>query len=442
VTIARLGTNAVGLNSLGLNSLGLGLLLGLVLFSSRSPVLAVVCVAFAGFLVALLALGTERLGTLVIIAATFTGPINHVQYGRPIPNGPVTWSDLFLAVGFLVLAPTMLSRRTRVPMDWAVGAFLVVAGVLISSALSPEPAVGLNYGLRLVAAAVVLPLAMLLWRPPRETVEKLAWAYVFGHVLSTTYAILTGPAVNGRYAGLTSHVNFFALAGLLSAGVLVHKWYVLRPEHRWLVLACAPFCLFSIWFSGSRAALLVLVVVAIVVPVVERTAMSAFAVLAGGAGAIASASWLISRASEGSALARLKGDSSTTGSDQERKEALALGFDKFLAHPAFGKSFGEDALAAHNIYLEVAVGIGLLGLIGFLLIGFCAVRPLFGSGPLHRLGYVALAFGGVGMITNSLWDRFTWTALVLGILASVDEDETSSRSREPHSEPRQPVEAL
>lgn len=428
MTIARLGTNAAGL----------GLLLGLVLFSSRSPVLATVCVASAGFLLALFALGTERLGTLVLLAATFTGPINHVEYGRPIPNEPVTWSDLLFAVGFVVLVPTMLSRRTRVPVDWAAGAILVLAAVLISSALSPEPAVGLNYGARLVAAAVALPLAMLWWRPPRATVEKLAWAYVFGHVLSTTYAIVTGPTINGRYAGLTSHVNFFALAGLMSMAVLLHKWYVVRSGQRWLVLACTPFCLFAIWFSGSRAALLVLVVVAIVVPVVERTAMSAFTVLAGGAAAIASASWLISRAAEGTALARLRGDSSTTGSDQERKEALAVGFEKWLAHPVFGKSFGVDSLDAHNIYLQVAVGIGLVGLVGFLLIGFCAVRPLFGSGPLHRLGYVALAFGGVGMITNSLWDRFTWTALVLGILASVDEDETSAHS----SEHRPPVEAL
>lgn len=425
MTAARISTNTAGV----------GLLVALVLLASRSTALAAVAVVVCGFLVALFALGQDRLGTLVITAATVAGPINHVQYGRPLPNGPITFSDLLFAVGFLVLAPTMLRRRTRIPLDWALGALLIVIGVLISSALSPLPGVGLNYGSRLVAAAVLLPLAMLLWAPPRAVVERLAWAYVAGHVLSTVFGILTGPTVNGRYAGLTSHVNFFALSGLLSTAILVHKWYVVRPEHRWIVVACAPFCLFAIWFSGSRAALLVLVVLALLVPLVERTAMSAYVVLTGGALAIASASWLIARAPEGSALARLAGDSSTAGSDQDRREALALGFEKWLANPIFGKSFGEDSLAAHNIYLQVAVGIGLVGLVGFLLVGFAAVRSLFGSGPLHRLGYVALAFGGIGMITNSLWDRFTWTALVLCILAGApgvdDEDEDDSQLPQP-----------
>ncbi|MDP3892179.1 hypothetical protein, partial [Nocardioides sp.] len=50
---------------------------------------------------------------------------------------------------------------------------------------------------------------------------------------------------------------------------------------------------------------------------------------------------------------------------------------------------------------------------------------------MRRLGYVALAYGSVGMITNSMWDRFVWAVLALAILANLDDE----------SEPDQPESA-
>lgn len=407
------------------NAAGALLLCALVLLSTRSLVLGVLGVLFSGFLLAVVALGPERLGTLLVWLAMFTAPMNDRDY-RPLPGGPLTFSDLFFALGFLLLVGTMVRRRSRLPVDWAAGALLLVVAVLLAAAMSPTPAVGLNYGSRLIAAAVMLPAALLWWRPSRATIETLVWAYILGQVVSTMYSLAEGPTAGTRYDGLATHVNFFALGGLLAITMLVHKWYVVRADRRWIVVVCTVICLFSIWSSGSRAALLVLLVVGVMVPLVERTAVSAYAVLAGAGIAVVAAEWLVRRAGEGSAVARLMGDSSTVGSDQDRREALSLGFEKWLAHPVFGKAFGEDSLAAHNIYLQVMVGIGLLGLVGFLLVGFSAIRPLFGTGPLHRLGYAALAFAGVGLITNSLWDRFIWAALSLGILAGLPDDEESS----------------
>jgi len=416
------------------NLVGLLLLLVLVLASTRSMLLAVLGIGFSGFLVLLFWLGFERLGTLMVTLAMFTAPMNDRTY-RPIPDGPITFSDVFFAVGFMLLVGVMLTRRTHLPPDWTIGSIIIVVAVLVSSALTPFPSVALNYGSRLIAAAVMLPLAMLWWRPSRAVIEQLVWAYILGQVASTMFSLVEGPAVGVRYDGLATHVNFFALGGLIALALLIHKWYVVPANQRWIVLGCAAFCALSIWTSGSRAALLVALVIGLTVPLIERTALSAYAVVAGAAAAVVSASWLIARAGEGSALARLKGDSSTTGSDQDRKEALAEGVDKWLLHPWLGKSFGEDALAAHNIYLQVMVGIGIFGLIGFLLIGLSALRPLLGTGPLRRLGFAALAFGGIGLITNSLWDRFTWAALSLSILAALPDAE------EPTGDVAQPMEA-
>lgn len=422
------------MSRIGVNAVGLFLLLVLVLLSTRSIVYGILGVALSGFLVGLMALGADRFGTVMIGLAMFTAPMNDRDY-RPLPGGPITFSDVFFAVGFMLLIGTMLKRHSRLPPEWAAGSIIVVGAVLVSSALGPTPGVGINYGSRLIAAAVLLPLAMLWWRPTRDVIEGLAWAYIAGAVASSMFAVLEGPAVGTRYDGLATHVNFFALGGLIGIALLIHKWFVVPSNQRWIVLACAAACFFAIWFSGSRAALLVMGVLILIVPVIERSALSAYAVLALAATAVASAEWLLQRAGEGSALARLKGDSSTTGSDTERREALAAGFEKWLLHPIMGKSFGEDSLAAHNIYLQVMVGVGLVGLVGFLLILASALRPLFGTGELRRLGYTALAFGGVGMITNSLWDRFTWAALSLSILAAVadpsDPDDTSTPATTP-----------
>jgi hypothetical protein len=52
------------------------------------------------------------------------------------------------------------------------------------------------------------------------------------------------------------------------------------------------------------------------------------------------------------------------------------------------------------------------------------------SGPLHRLGYVALGYAAIGLLTNSLWDRFVWMGLSLSVLAAADMGPRSSRPRD------------
>ena len=110
--------------------------------------------------------------------------------------------------------------------------------------------------------------------------------------------------------------------------------------------------------------------------------------------------------------------------------ALQTGWDKFFAHPVLGNGFDATALDAHNIYLEIGIGIGLVGLVCYLLVLGVGVLPVLRSGPLRRLGYIALGYAAVGMLTNSLWDRFVWMAISLSVLAAADMGPRKSRPRD------------
>lgn len=390
-------------------------LVAAVVVTQDQLILAVLALVVGGFLIALIGLGPDRLGRYVVIAAVLAAPINDKDL-RPLPGGPVTFSDLLLLVGFALLVPALTRRGVVLPLDWALGAIIVIFMVLLTSLLVDAPLEALTVGTRLVAAAVIIPFLFLLWRPERRTIEILVWAYIAGHMVSIAYAAVEGYS---RWDGLATHPNFFAMAGTTALALLVHKWFVTSGRERTLTLAVAIVCAGGIYMSGSRAALIVTVVMALMIPFVERTSASAFSVLAGGVVTLLALQWAIQYAGEDSALGRLTGGGSAQGSNTERRDKLTIGLDKWTDSPIWGNAFDETALDAHNIYLQVAVGIGVIGLFGFLLILWSASRSLFTDHPLRRLSYPAVAFAATGMLSNSLWDRFVWCAVALSILAVI-----------------------
>jgi O-antigen ligase len=406
----------------------LALLGGLLALSTTGLLAALLALSCAVVLMLLVVLGPERLGTCFVLLAMFTAPQNAV---RPIPSADfVTFSDVFLLVGAALLLPTLLTRRGRYPLLFLVGAVGVTSMVLLSAAIGPDPVPNLVYGLRLPAAAVVLPLFFLAWRPPDRLTYALAWAYVAGHVVSTCWALVEGKSANARYDGLTTHFNFFGIAALVASTMLVHLFHATPRRHRWTVVVAAAFCAGSISMSGSRAAALVVIMILLLYPLLERSVLSAYLLIAAALGFVVVGDRLLGGFGNGSVIERLQGDETTVYSDNERTNALQTGWDKFLAHPILGHGFDATALDAHNIYLEVAIGIGVVGLVCHLLLLGVGVLPVLRSGPLRRLGYVALGYAAIGLLTNSLWDRFVWMGLSLSVLAAADMGPRSSRPRD------------
>jgi O-antigen ligase len=407
-----------------LTAVAVVLLGALVALSTQGLVGAVAALAVAGVVTLFVVLGPERLGTGFVLLAMFTAPQNSV---RPIPSADfVTFSDLFLLLGAGLLLPTLLRRRSRYPTGWLVGSIGVVVAVFVSSLLSATPVIDLLYGVRLPAATVALPLFFLAWAPGRRMIDALAWSYVAGHMVSTAYALVAGkdPAT-GRFDGLTTHYNFFGIAATITAGLLIHLYHRTSPRWRWLVWACGLVTVGSISLSGSRAAVLVVLMLVVLYPLLEKSLLSGYLVVAGGLGLVVAGNALLGRTSNGSAFTRIRGDSTTSFSDNERTTALHTGWARFLQHPVLGGGFDATAYDAHNVYLEIAIGIGVLGLAVHLLVFSAGVLPLFGTGPLRRLGYAPLGYAAMCLLTNSIWDRFVWMGIALAVVAAVDRPEES-----------------
>ena len=78
----------------------------------------------------------------------------------------------------------------------------------------------------------------------------------------------------------------------------------------------------------------------------------------------------------------------------------------------------------HDLYLSAAVGGGVVCLAGYLVVLYTFARPLFGTHPRRRVGYVAWAFIAIGPAVPALDDRTLWLPMALVVLLTLrDPDE-------------------
>jgi O-antigen ligase len=402
------------------------ILAALVLVSTQSLALGLIALAVAVLLTVIVAIGPTRTGTMFVMLALLTAPMDDV---RPLGDTSfITLSDVFFALGFGLLGPAMLRARVHLPKAYVAGSVIVLSSGFGASVLSDETILSLTTMFRLVAAAIVLPGLFMLWRPSFRTIDVMAALYVLGQMVSTVDSLLGDQDTGSRHQGLSTHPNFFGMCGMLAYALCLHLFSRVPKKWHFLIWAAMAVSFYSAVSSGSRAALIVIVLITILYPAVERSAMASYVVVSLAVIGAASGGALLSRFGEGSAVDRLQGDRTASVSDSERVDQLTTGWNRFLDHPVLGDGFSNAPLLAHNIYLEVAVVIGLVGLVGYLLVLWCTVAPLFrGKHPMHRLGHAALAYAAIGMLTNSLWDRFVWAVLGLAFLANL-----------PGSEPEKP----
>lgn len=409
-----------------------------IFLAMLSPTFAIVSVAGASLLTTIVCLGLEKTGTAVVILAMACAPLNSVRPSEAVSF--VTFADVFFLLGFALLAPIILFRAPKPPPLFVVGAAVLLVSGIFASLAASAPETSLNHMMRLVVAALGIPIAFMFWRPGKRVVFWLASAYVLGVLISVADAVTRGAEPKtGRYEGLTTHFNVLGITALFAACLVPYIASMSPPSRRWLAWGAGGVCIYGIWISGSRAALLVIILVALIYPLVNLSIKAAGALAFAGAIALIMASRILDQAGSDNALGRLQGDDTASYSDIERRNALALGIKEFKAHPLLGNGF-EQALEAHNIYLEIAAAVGVIGLVGYLFILASSVLPLAsGLRPHHQLAYPALSYIMVGMITNLLWDRYIWAVLALALVipkAEGDPRENTHQKQDHLLEPR------
>ena len=411
-------------------------MVGLIAISFFGVKFAIAAVGVAVYVLLLAVLGTEKTAVLTLMAAFATAPM--YKGLAPSIDSVVTPTDLLFVGGFFLLLPTMIGRSVRLPLVYFVGLIVVTITGCIASAGSVEP---LTSFLGLVLWLMVmggLPIAFALWRPGYKVIELLAWAYVVGQLANTAWALIDGPYIQGRYAGNSLHPNYFGQAGMMAIALLLYLFYRHRTRAlRLAVLAAGAVCLVSVHLSGSRAAMLVVAVLIMMIPVIDRSAISTFIWFLLGALAIAALPLLIDISGEQSALARLSGNSNAALSDRAREEGFEMGWERFWDHPLLGNGL-IDLFEIHNNFLEVAVAVGVFGLAGYLLVLFAFARPLFGLGPDRRLCYTVWAYIGFGATIPSLYDRSIWGPVALSVIAIVGANSTSAGDARPAVAARPP----
>lgn len=412
------------------------LTIGLVGVAMIGPLLALIaCIAAVG-LVSLVAFGAYRVAVVLLMGAFAVAPV----YRGLIPalGGGITPADLLLAGGFGLMVPLLLQRRLRLPLLYVLGVSIVVVFGLVASALADAPFVSFQFLLNWMSMMVVLPVAIALWGPSGREVTALLWSYVAGHAASVIVAVAEGPIGNDRYQGLTHHPNAFGEAGLTAFAIGLFLWHRHRGKLsvQVLLVLCQGLSLLSIVLSGSRAALVITAVLILFIPIVERSALLGFTIAISGALALMAFNLTARFAAEGTAISRLAGNDSTTGSDEIRTDSRGYGIDRFLDHPLLGSGLeGVDYI--HDLNLAVLVSIGVFGFAGYALVMFVFARPLFDRGEYRRLSYVAWSYLGLAPTVPSLWDRTTWLPMALSIVAVMEvsrrglPDEAEAQERAP-----------
>jgi len=394
--------------------------------SSNQLLYSIAAVVVAVALVILVAIGPEKMGIGLMLLGMLTAPMNALGIG-----GNVTVSDLLFVAGFGLLVPRLIVGRPKLPPMYVAGASILFVGGMITSLLSPGIGESLVGMVKIIAAMIVLVVVLNVLRPTGRLLDALAWAYVGGQIISTAYSIVRGGAgmAQGRAIGLTTQPNFYGLGGQLAYALLIFLFYRVDPKHRWIVVGAMAIVGFSVVNSGSRASLLCCALITVAWPLVERSAVAWYVIVSGALVAALTADRVLSALGQETVLDRLRGNTSAQYSDQARENLIQQGIDLFWQHPIQGNGWSKDTiLAFHNAYLEVAVGGGVLTLVGFVLIVGALVRPLFSTGTPNRLAYAGLSYAAFGMIGPTLYDRIVWAVLALILITyqSAEQDKADA----------------
>ena len=393
------------------------LVASLVLASTLGRMVGIAAIGAAAVAALLAAIGAERMGLVSLAVGYFMAPF---YKGVAIGDGAVvTVPDLLLLGGFTLLLPRLVRGRVRFPAAYSVGVALVLLaglGASVGSARAAESLIALAFWMIVMLG---LPVAIVLWGPSGRQIDLLAASFVAGHIFSFLMGAALGNESNGRQAGLATHSNYLAQAGMLAICLLIYLAYrhmsrsVLITS---LIAGAGAMSVTSVLMSGSRAGTVVVAVLVLMIPVVERSAFHGFLVAAAASLFLLALPMIAQMAGEGSVFSRLAGDSSAQMSNMERRVGLEDGIARFFDHPLRGTGL-TDLFFIHNNFVEVAVGIGVFGLVGYLLVLYAFVKPLFGKGEYRRLGYVVCGYIGLGATIPGLYDRCVWSVVALGAVA-------------------------
>jgi len=355
------------------------------------------------------------------------------------------------SIGFLLtlamLGPIAIRRPPVVGRSvWAwIGLVVSLHALVATSTLwSQELPAGSGPILDIALLVVVLLLAVFIFgRSPESGIHVL----LKGAVVASVVLMTVGIVVSGQIVGELTQFGAggIGVARLYGLAIIAAIYLWQKGESKFWV-AAVPVCLTGAMLSGSRAAVLgVILTTCLLVPVVVRSSKRAAAMLFI---VIAVASTVIFTTTTGMEASELfwstmwLGDrSDSPGLDAlyfaDRDRFLSESWELFKEYPVWGAGYGSfaqvsDVAYPHNLLLSITVDTGMVGLLLFGAIAMLLVRRWFRVRSLqHTFAAMAGFFYFIcSMFAGSYYDaRLMWLFLLLYILPTSPGPNTLPPSR-------------
>jgi len=392
------------------------LLLGIPV-ATRSLMVAAAFAAVVVLALMLVILGLDRTSVWTMVAAFALAPC----VGVVVPGFRFfTISDVLILVSIGLALPRLMARRLWLPPAFVIGSLAFVTISVLAGLQSSSPGGSFYYSARVILAVILIPALLVWWSPRGRILVTLVLAYAAGTFVSVLVGVVE--AGGSRSAGLTQHPNVFGYTAVLTLALLPFLARTLAKSHRaWICVTVFGIAFLGIMISGSRAALVVALVLLVLVPAAERSIIAALAVLGSGLVAILAFGQRIEAGGDGQdALSRLLGAGNVERSDRARIEGVETVWASALEHPLLGSGFTFSDFVAHNAYAQIAAAAGFLGLAAFAVVCASMVTPLFSKDNVHRqLAYPAVVFLIAAPVSPNLTDRYIGILLGLSMVGAV-----------------------
>ena len=333
---------------------------------------------------------------------------------------------------------------------------LLLLAVVLSNLVAVDPQYAIDKTFKLGRMVVFYFLVINVVRT-RSILEHVLWAMVIAGFFATFYGFwqytfapetLDEMRIQGPYDDSMAYSYSMVV-------ILPMIWYLLtrhtRPLTRFFLATAGLLMMYGVLLSGTRSGILAMVgVVALIALRKRRNMLVNLVILC----VLVAAAWLLLPEQVKTRLGLTSETSKAAQQSTERRLSYAtFGLEIFLENPFLGTGLGgfaseygqsiyrfwrnpdDPRRIAHNMYLEIAVGLGLLGLIPFLLLLFSCLVGLqrLVDYRWHKayaelavaLQTGLLAYMFIGLFSSSQYDKALWLliglAAVLPVLADKDE---------------------
>jgi O-antigen ligase len=352
-----------------------------------------------------------------------------------------------LALGCAVLSVMLRPMRPLPATLMLLGVFVVWCWTTLIWSVAPE--LTIRYGTSLVALWIFAWMAWEFARSPRQ-LQWLLFAYCAGTVLALVTLLVAFRSVNlsrteeeVRFTGGGVNPNSFAFEAIVAVPILLYLAAEASRRHqlrRYLYWATVPVAALGLFLTGSRGGVLSLIAGIATIFVLSgyrdwRTRLIIVCMAIAGA-------FLVYAFLPAALLSRLSHSTEVGSSLGPRLELWFSSIAAWIRQPLTGVGFAANAAAlaqmqatrvgvAHNVFLSILLGSGLIGLVLFLVPLVMIFRTAWRLPKREKFLWfpVLIMWLVTGLSTNMETDKTTWFvfSMVLAFSAAAHEAAVQQR---------------